>query len=236
MFMILYNTRLKKNKAYLIEKYLDKYIKGEGSSFLNGLNGQGNGDSSKRLISKTRASIKMLTRKGTTKTLEQDEYYMYLFSLVNGATKRIWAASIAGPEEWVDTPEEDEFLRLNILASRKKVLVERIFILKKEAIKSFLENKAILSQIEKRNDYLKTYIVIAEELVSAKQSLLTDIGSGFLAFDDFAIATDVFTDNYIRGHLTLEEETISRNNRIFTNLRDYAKPLTKESISVFKNL
>ena len=220
-----------------IEKNLDNYIKGEGLNFLRLLREENkNEKKDEKLIAKTRQSIKMLIKKGTTNTLESDEYYMYLFALLDGATKRIWAASIVGAEEWIGTREEEEFLRLNINASRKKVLVERIFILKKQAIKDFLENKAIKTQIDKRNDYLKTYIIIEEELIKAKPNLLTDIGSGFLAFDDFAIATDVFQDNYIRGKLTLEEESISRNNRIFTNLRDYAKPLDKDSLNYFKTL
>lgn len=222
--VILYHTKIKNNKAFLIEKYLDEYIAFEGVHFLEGMK---NNNQDKILISRSRQSIKLLSKKGITNTLESDVYYMYLFSLLNGAKKRIWAASIVGEEEWIDTPEEDEFLRLNINAAKKQVLVERIFILKQQKIQPFLENKAIRTFINKRNDYLKTYIIIEENISRERANLLTDIGSGFLAFDDFAIATDVFQDSFIRGILTLEEEAISRNNRIFTNLRDFAIPLDK---------
>jgi len=45
-------------------------------------------------------------------------------------------------------------------------------------------------------------LVIAEEVKNLKPNLLTDIGSGFLAFDDFAIAIDVFKDSFIRVTLS----------------------------------
>jgi hypothetical protein len=215
---LIYINRLKSTNAYKIEKYLDKYVEGEGVNFIRGV-------SDRELIANTKKSIKILIKNGITNTLDPDVYYMYLFSLLNGATTRIWAASIMGEGEWIDTREEEEFLRLNINASKRRVLVERIFIVEQDLINKVLNNEAIKAQINKRSDYLKTYIVLKEELNASKPNLLTDIGSGFIAFDDFAIASDVFQDSFIRGILTLDEETIKRNNRIFTNLRDFSKPL-----------
>jgi len=217
---LVYTNKQKKGTAYKIEKNLDLYINGEGQSFIQN-------NTNKELVKHTKDSIKVLIKKGITNTLESEVYYMYLFAMLNGATNRIWAASIMGEEEWVDTPEEEEFLRLNINASKRKVLVERIFIIEKKLVKKMLSNKLIQEQIDKRTDYFKTYIIAREELNDHKPNLLTDIGSGFLAFDDFAVASDVFQDSFIRGILTLDEETIKRNNRIFTNLRDFAKPLDK---------
>lgn len=147
---------------------------------------------------------------------------------------RIWATSIMGAEEWNKSPEEKEFLRLNIKASERKVLVERIFIVEKDNIQNMLNTPAVIMQIEKRNDYLKTYIIIQEDLKEKKPELLTDVGSGFLAFDDYAVASDVFADCEIRGRLFLDEGNISWYNRLFTNLRDFAMPLDKEVVEEYK--
>lgn len=221
LFHIYFTNRLKSKSPYKMEKQLDLYIKNTGAAYLNSKNSQ-------ELIKKTRESIRKLINKGVTDTLDEEVYYIYLFSLLNGATKRVWAASIMGKEEWNETPEENEFLRLNIAASLRMVLVERIFIVEQAEIGEMLSNDAIKKQINKRNDYLKTYIIIKEEIARERPHLLTDIGSGFLAFDDFAIASDVFEDSYIRGILNLDEETLRKNNRNFTNLRDFAKPLDKK--------
>jgi predicted transcriptional regulator len=228
LFYIVQQSKFKNTNVFKIEELLDNYYENEGRKFIDNNGGQ-------YLINKTKNSIKDLEKKGVTGTLSQDVYYIYLYSLLNGASKRIWAASIMGEEEWVDTPEEEEFLRLNLLASRRDVLVERIFIIEKSAVKKMLDNPAIKIMIARRNDYMKTYFIIKEALVKARQNLLTDIGSGFLAFDDFAIASDVFEDSYIRGILNLDDGTIKKNNRIFTNLRDFAKPLDQNFIEEFEN-
>lgn len=213
----------KNTRAYKIREYFESYIEGNKNYFKD--------EQHNALVEKTMTSINTLIKKGATKTLESDIYYQYLFSLLSGATRRIWATSIMGEEEWVDSPEECEFLKLNLEASTRKVLVERIFIVKESSIKQMLSTPAVIKQINKRNDYLKVYIVIEEKLRSKKPNLLTDVGSGFLAFDDFAIAIDVFEDSYIRGILSLDIETIDRFNRIFTNLRDFASPLDMEFIT-----
>jgi hypothetical protein len=221
-------SKAKKKKANKIITYFKNYESEQGGPYLSGL------DDKKEKLINFESSIKDIIKDEKTSILDSDIYYLYLFSMLNGANMRIWATSIMGAEEWNKSPEEKEFLRLNIKASERKVLVERIFIVEKDNIQNMLNTPAVIMQIEKRNDYLKTYIIIQEDLKEKKPELLTDVGSGFLAFDDYAVASDVFADCEIRGRLFLDEGNISWYNRLFTNLRDFAMPLDKEVVEEYK--
>ena len=224
---LIIRSKAKKKKANKIITYFKNYESEQGGPYLSGL------DDKKEKLIKFESSIKDIIKDEKTSILDSDIYYLYLFSMLNGANMRIWATSIMGAEEWNDSPEEKEFLRLNIKASERKVLVERIFIVEKDNIQNMLNTPAVIMQIEKRNDYLKTYIIIQEDLKEKKPELLTDVGSGFLAFDDYAVASDVFADCEIRGKLFLDDGTISWYNRLFTNLRDFAKPLDKKFVEEY---
>ena len=224
-YVIIYHKH-RISKANKIRTYFNKYVSNPGSNYIRN-------NTTQDVLDRTAKSIDTLIKKGITKPLESDVYYLYLYSLLNGAKKWIWATSIMGEEEWVNTAEEEEFVRLNLEAPNRKVLFERIFIIKQASIEKLLKTDPVLKQIDKRNDYFKTYIVVEEELISNKPHLLTDIGSGFLAFDDFAVAVDVFEDSFIRGTLALDSGSIDRYNRIFTNLRDFAHPLDRKFVSKF---
>ena len=119
-------------------------------------------------IKKAYASMKDLVKNKMTKELDSDIYYLYLFSLLTGAEKRIWAISIMADEEWV--------------VNKKEV----------------------------------------------PDDLVRDIGSGFLAFDDYAIAEDVFADDEIRGSLLTDKRTIKRYEHYFTMLKVHAKEINAD--------
>ena len=216
-----------KKKANEIITYFKNYESEQGVLYLSEL------DNKKEKLIKFESSIKDLIKDEKTSILDSDIYYLYLFSMLNGANRRIWATSIMGGEEWNESPEETEFLRLNIKASERKVLVERIFIVEKDNIQNMLNIPAVITQIETRNDYLKTYIIVQEDLKEKKPELLTDVGSGFLAFDDYAVASDVFADCEIRGKLFLDDGNILWYNRLFTNLRDFVKPLDEKFVEEY---
>lgn len=220
-------SKTKEKKANKIIMYFKNYESEQGGPYLSGL------DNKKEKLINFKSSIKDLIKDEKTSILDSGIYYLYLFSMLNGANMRIWATSIVGAEEWNESPEEKEFLRLNIRASERKVLVERIFIVEKDNMQNMLNTPAVITQIEKRNDHLKTYIIIQEDLKKKKTELLTDVGSGFLAFDDYAVASDVFADCEIRGKLFLDDGNISWYNRLFTNLRDFARPLNKEFVEEY---
>ena len=225
--VLIISYKVNKKKANKIITYFENYESKQGGSYLFNLQNK-----EEKLI-KFKSSIKDLIKDEKTNILDSDIYYLYLFSMLNGANMRIWATSIMGVEEWNESPEETEFLRLNILASTNNVLVERIFIVEKDNIQNMLNIPSVIKQIETRNDYFKTYIIVQEDLKEKKPELLTDVGSGFLAFDDYAVASDVLAVSEIRGKLFLDDGNISWYNLLFTNLRDFTKPLDEKFVEEY---
>ena len=57
---------------------------------------------------------------------------------------------------------------------------------------------------------------------------MRDIGSGFIAFDDFTVACDVFWNNEIRGCLLFVEMDIKRYKKIFMEMDNHLVPLNRK--------
>lgn len=179
------------------------------------------------LIDKTKS---VLQNVNNYENLESDVYYMLLYTLFFTATENIWSASIMDDNEWIDTPEEDEYLKVNLNAVKNKIHLKRIFIVSESDVNLKLNIAPIKKFIEMENIYLHLFVVFKEKL---PESILRDIGSGFIAFDKFAIACDVFFDKEIRGSIIFDKGNIERYNRIFMTLDNYIEPLNKEFVKKY---
>jgi hypothetical protein len=176
-------------------------------------------------IKKAYASMKDLIKNKKTEELDSDIYYLYLFSLLAGAKKRIWAISVMGENEWNESPEEIEFQRLNMFSATRKdtipIRVERIFLVDNNTKPKLKTTKNVKEQIECVD--LHTYIVNTSDIT---KELEREIGNGFLAFDDYAVAEDVFADDDIRGKLFIDRKTIKRYENYFTKLKEHANEIS----------
>ena len=152
--------------------------------------------------------------------MKNELYYLYIFSLLHGSKTRVWAVSMGS--EWNDSEEEKEFLRMNFEVARRKIHLERVFVIEKKELDNLLQTEAVKKQIEKRDTYYKTFIAFKEDIDAKKPNLYNQLGCGFLAFDDFAIADDRFVDNDIRGFIHTSKASYKDFNTKFTELRDFA--------------
>jgi hypothetical protein len=196
--------------------YFDMYKKTEaGKQYIQ------NNHINNARIKKAYASMKDLIKNKRTEELDSDIYYLYLFSLLTGAKKRIWAISVMGENEWNESSEEIEFQRLNIVSATRKdtvpIRVERIFLVDDETKPKLKTTKNVKEQIECSD--LHTYMV---NISTISRELEREIGNGFLAFDDYAVAEDVFADDNIRGKLFIDRKTIKRYENYFTKLKEHA--------------
>ena len=179
------------------------------------------------LINKTRKAIKNLDE---SKAFEQDVYYMILYSLFWGAVDSINVVSILDDNEWVDTPEEDKFLRLNMAVIEKKVHLNRVFVVNKNEVKTKLNTKSIQSFIEADRTYIHLFVVFLDDL---PRNIINDIGSGYIDFSKFAVACDVFSDNEIRGFLKTDTIEIDRYYKNFMRLSEYYYPINNTFIKEY---
>lgn len=215
LVFLLIQIKKSKNKKRKIIDYFEKYQKTNlGKEYIEGRKDA-------FLVKRTEKSIKDFVANKSTQNLKSDVYYLYLFSLLTGTEDKVWAVSMG--TEWDNSEEEKEFLRLNLEIADKRILLERIFVIDKSQIDTLKTTAPIYEQIKKSGKFLKTYVAFKEDISISDKPLLQQIGEGFLAFDDYAIAQDVFDDGKIRGEFCTDEETIKRYSRRFNSLRHYAK-------------
>ncbi len=215
------------SKIDILQQSFDDYINsGEATQYMKTL---GDKDEQKLKINQMYESLKNLKNNGEDSgELESKLYYLYIFSLLHGAKTRVWAVSMGS--EWNDSEEEKEFLRMNFEVARRKIHLERIFVIEKKDLKNLINTEAVIEQIKNRGVYYKTYVVFKEDLDKKRPNLYNQLGCGFLAFDDFAIADDRFVENDIRGFIHTSKASYKDFNTKFTELRDFAIVLDKDYI------
>lgn len=221
------NNIANESKIDVIKSWFDDYIQsGESTQYMKTL-----GDKAEQnfKIHQMNESLKHLKENGEDSgELESKLYYLYIFSLLHGAKTRVWAVSMGS--EWNDSEEEKEFLRMNFEVARRKIHLERIFVIEKKDLKDLIKTKPVIEQINNRGVYYKTYVAFKEDLDAKCPNLYNQLGCGFLAFDDFAIADDRFVENDIRGFIHTSKASYKDFNTKFTELRDFAIVLDNEYI------
>ena len=179
------------------------------------------------LIERTKKALKALD---DNKAFDEDIYYMLLYSLFFAADGNINVVSILDDNEWVDTPEEDEFLRVNLALAEQKVHLNRIFVVDENEVSTKLNNKSIQSFIEADHTYIHLFVVFRNKL---SRSLMNNIGSGFIEFYNFMVACDIFADNEIRGTLKTDSKEVELYNKIYMQLTEFYQPLNQEFIQKY---
>lgn len=221
------------SKIDILQQSFKDYINsGEATQYMKTL---GDKDEQKFKINQMYDSLENLKTNGEDSgELESKLYYLYIFSLLHGAKTRVWAVSMGS--EWNDSEEEKEFLRMNFEVARRKIHLERIFVVEKKDFINLIKTEAVIKQIKNRGVYYKTYVAFKEDLDAKNPNLYNQLGCGFLAFDDFAIADDRFVENDIRGFIHTSKASYKDFNTKFTELRDFAIVLDNDYIETKANI
>lgn len=207
-------------KAYKMAKKMDAFIN-SNSKYLFDLQA-GNAQSKANLINKSKQAIKGLAQ---NKLFDEDVYYMILYSLFYSPEGNINVVSILDDNEWVQTPEEDEFLRVNLALAEKKVHLNRIFVVEESEVKEKLNNKSIQSFIEADHTYIHLFVVFKNKL---SRGMLGNIAGGFIEFYNFVAACDIFQDQEIRGTIKYDKKEVELYNKIYMQLTQYYMPLNDD--------
>ena len=207
-------------KKYQLEKKFEIF-NSSNSPYLFNLR-TNNPETETSLIERTRKAIKTIDE---SKAFDQDIYYMLLFTLFHTAEGNINVVSILDDNEWIDTLEENEFLRINLGAAERRLHLNRIFVVKESEVNEKLNNRSIQSFIGADHTYIHLFVIFQEQLPS---NIINDIGSGFIDFYGYAVACDIFSDNEIRGYLKFEPAEIERFNRIYMRLNQFYRPLNQD--------
>jgi hypothetical protein len=211
-------------KQYQLSKKLDVFLNKSASKYLNDKKRE-NANSYIALIERTKKALKNIDE---NKAFDEDIYYMLLYSLFFDADGDVYVVSILDDNEWVDTPEEDEFLRVNLALAERRIHLHRIFVVDDlDMAKEKFKNKSIQSFFVANHTYIHLFVVYRSKLL---KSLIQDIGSGFIEFYNFMVACDIFSDNEIRGTLKTDSKEIEHYKKIYMQLTEFYEPLNQEFV------
>lgn len=210
-----------RGKSYCLKKKFKDYVQSE-SDYVHALKRE---KREKDICNRTTKALASLNQRTT---FDEDIYYMLLYSLFYDAEGDINVVSILDDNEWVDTPEEDEFLKLNLAVADKKVHLNRIFVVEEKDIATKLNTKSIQSFIEADHAYIHLFVVFKEKL---SRSIINNIGSGFIEFYNFVVACDIFEDDEIRGTLGFEKDKVDFYHKTYMRLSEFYTPLNQEFVN-----
>jgi radical SAM protein with 4Fe4S-binding SPASM domain len=158
--------------------------------------------------------------------LSENEFYDRCENLMKTTPSfsTIKAISVMLKCEWNDSPEETQFWKANLDAVRKKVTIERIFIVKKNESHRIFKIPQIKNHINNNEGFLKSYVIEREYLSEIDPKLLASVRDGFLLFDKTALLDkDPLTGS--RGLIVTDINKLSELHSLFDNLKRYTKDL-----------
>ena len=182
--------------------------------------------------------------------LSEKDFYMLCQSIMDNTQEGsyIKALSMMLKCEWTNSKEEINFWQANLDAVKRKVLLERIFIVKKDEAHRLKNIPQIMNHEKNKSHYLKPYVVEKEYLSENYPNLLERAGNGFLLINDKInkiALLDNAPDGEMRGTPIFDakelkdlESTFDSIKKVAVSLEDYLKTINlshhkKEMLSVF---
>jgi hypothetical protein len=158
------------------------------------------------------------------------DYHIWLnVMMTNSKKKKIRAVSVMDESEWLTSPAEKKFLEANVMAARRGMQIDRIFITNKKRMGANSNQEVINQHVRNTEHGLTAHIVWEEDLVKHDPSLLQEVGSGFISFDDRVALVDVAVPpEEARGVVTMNTAQLRSLRRLFDRLMLHAQPVTAE--------
>ncbi len=173
------------------------------------------------IVEDMRMSLDQLAIQKRTRTLFRSEYYQWLLPMFDQAESgsEIWAISRMLTCEWDDSPEEQQFLELNVKAARRGVSVERIIVCSAAVWRDAQQ----LSAIERQVNAGKNFVICfadSDDIARRDSTLLGRIGDGLIAFDRRVALVDEHSENgEARGFVWMNPNEILRLRSTYEQLR-----------------
>ena len=184
--------------------------------------------------------------------LNNKNFYDLLHLIIKDtyAGANINALSVMLKGEWNDSEDENIFWRDNQEAVKRRVNLERIFIVNRNESHRLKTIPQIVNHIklEETNRYIHSYVVEKEVLQHNAPLLLEQVKNGFIMINsanDRIVLFDEMPGSQKRARPVLDDQIIDEITLTFKNIKNYAIPLKeylnniswshykKEMISIF---
>lgn len=172
-------------------------------------------------VEDAQAALDQLAIQKRTRTLVRSEYYRWLLPMFDRVEPgcEIWAISRMLECEWDNSPEEQQFLDLNIKAAKRGVSVERIVVCTATVWKEAQRLAAIERQLNAGKNFSLRF-ADSDEISRRDSTLLGKIGDGLIAFDRRVVLVDEHSANgEARGFVWMNTSEIIRLRGTYEQLR-----------------
>ncbi|WP_156886818.1 hypothetical protein [Pleomorphomonas oryzae] len=181
-----------------------------------------------RIIESAIASLKLLNSSMKTPTLEEPDFYRWLYREFDDAApgSRIQIVSMDEPVEWNNTIQEQTYFEKNKAAAKRGVMVERVFFFSAERLKEARKNKFILAHAEANTTRLIGRRVDRESFIKSAPTAVKDAGQGFVLINSKFAIVDVFSpDGQVRGYVTFDQSEVQKYKETFQKFYGLSAPL-----------
>lgn len=186
-------------------------------------------------LNQAKSDLKRLLNDKKTNELSRSPYYSWLNKTFSSTTKgnKIQAVSVMNSLEWDNSPEEKRFIAENIEAASRGVKIQRIFLIKKDNLKNFYNNRAVQEHLKPKNRNLKGYYVVIDHANKVEPSLLEKVSDGFVIVNSRVVLIDLFSpDGDVRGEVSMSQDSLSKYTTLFKNLMRKSIPLNLSNKSI----
>ena len=147
-----------------------------------------------------------------TPILQELEFYQWLKKEFVEADENTVFEIVSMDEEleWADTPEEHEFLEVNLQAAKNGATITRIFVFDNDRLESARENKAIYQHRANARSGLNGFVAERTRLKRAAPTAFEQAGQGFIIINRKRVIVDRFENNEARGYVTFDPSEVAK--------------------------
>jgi hypothetical protein len=159
------------------------------------------------------------------------DYFLWLGRMLDnaGSGSTIRAVSTIHEADWTAVTVERRFLEANVASVQRGAKIERIFITTRKRLAEATNQTVVREHIAHLRDGLTAYIVWQEDVALREPTLLTELGSGFITFDDrVAFVDGSQPPDEVTGIVTMNGVKLRSLRRVFDRLLLHAEPATPE--------
>ena len=173
--------------------------------------------------------LNRLVHSKQSEPLAMGAYYAWLLDALRNvdAGMKVWAVSTMMETEWDDSPQEEEFLRLNLEVPERGAELERIFVVPDSIVPELGTNPGVAAHREHLGPRLRAWVVSRDKLERDDPELLRGLRDGWIAFDEKVALIDELTSTGARGFVSMASAEIGRLRRMFDQLRVQGRTLDK---------
>lgn len=163
-------------------------------------------------------------KNGRTNNLEIGKFYKVINNYFRKLNKEsyLWCASTMLEDEWTESPQEMKFRVLNLEVANRGVNVERIFIISKDKIKEFKQNKTLKIYMQSN---IRTLFVDYDEISKKQPKLLEIVNNGWDGIDQATLIVDLPEGAKQRGYISKNTKEVMEAYNCFQELKKYSKNL-----------